>query len=389
MGPRSILHVDMDAFYASVEVRDRPELAGLPLIVGHPGPRGVVAAASYAVRRFGVRSAMPIASARRLCPQAVIVPPRIARYREVSAQAFAIFESFTPLVEPLSLDEAFLDVTASRRLLGEPVAIAERLRERVRRELGLTASVGVAPNKLVAKIASDLRKPDALCRIGVEELPQALDDLPIERLWGVGTKTLPRMHSAGIRRFRDLRVAREETLRALFGRHAEAMRRRAAGLDERPVVRPGTDQSISAECTFESDLDDPAALRTELARLVDRVGTRLRRTDAAAAQVAIKVRTADFATSHRQRSFEPAARDTATLWRLADAMLAQWLAERPHASIRLLGVAVSDLETRAQSDLFGPPEARASRIDTTVDEVRRRFGAARIVRANQIRRDPR
>ncbi|MDE2295141.1 MAG: DNA polymerase IV [Gammaproteobacteria bacterium] len=389
MEARSILHVDMDAFYASVEVRDRPELAGLPVIVGHPGPRGVVAAASYAVRRFGVRSAMPIASALRLCPQAIVVPPRIGRYREVSAQAFAIFESFTPLVEPLSLDEAFLDVTASRRLLGEPVAIAERLRRKVREEIGLTASVGVAPNKLVAKIASDLRKPDGLCRIGAEELPHALDDLPIERLWGIGAKTLPRVHAAGIRSFRDLRSAPEETLRTLFGRHAEAMRRRAAGFDERPVVRPGEERSISAECTFESDLDDPSALRTELARLVDRVGTRLRRTDAAAAQVAIKVRTSDFATSHRQRSFEPPARDTATLWRLADAMLSEWLAERPRTPIRLLGVAVSDLETGTQVDLFEPPGARASRIDTTVDEVRRRFGAARILRANQIRRQPR
>lgn len=389
MDARSILHVDMDAFYASVEERDRPELVGLPLIVGHPGPRGVVAAASYAVRRFGVRSAMPIASALRLCPQAIVVPPRIGRYREVSARAFAIFESFTPLVEPLSLDEAFLDVTASRRLLGEPVAIAERLRDRVRQELGLTASVGVAPNKLVAKIASDLRKPDGLCRIGAEELPHALDDLPIERLWGIGPKTLPRVYAAGIRRFRDLRTAREEALRALFGRHAEAMRRRASGFDERPVVRPSAEQSISAECTFEADLDEPSALHAELARLVDRVGTRLRRTNAAAAQVTIKVRTADFATNHRQRSFEPPARDTATLWRLADAMLSVWLAEHPRASIRLLGVAVSDLETGVQSDLFGSPSAQASRIDTAVDEVRRRFGAARILRASQIRRHPR
>ncbi len=389
MDARSILHVDMDAFYASVEERDRPELAGLPLIVGHPGPRGVVAAASYVVRRFGVHSAMPIASARRLCPQAIIVPPRMARYRDVSSRAFAIFESFTPLVEPLSLDEAFLDVTASRRLLGDPVAIAERLRARVRQELGLTASVGVAPNKLVAKIASDLRKPDGLCRIGAEELPQALDDLPIERLWGIGPKTLPRVHAAGIRCFRDLRTAREPALRALFGRHADAMRRRASGLDERPVLRPSEERSISAECTFEVDLDDPSALRTELARLVDRVGSRLRRTDAAAAQIAVKIRTADFATNHRQRSFEPPARDTATLWSLADALFTEWLAERPRASIRLLGVAVAALGTGTQSDLFEPPSARASRIDTAVDEVRRRFGASRILRANQLRRNPR
>ncbi len=326
MPARSILHVDMDAFYASVEALDRPELAGLPLIVGHAGPRGVVAAASYAVRRFGVHSAMPIGAALRLCPQAIIVPPRMARYREVSARALAIFESQTPLVEPLSLDEAFLDVTASRRLHGDALTIAARIRQRIRSELGVTASVGVAPNKLVAKIASDLRKPDGLCRIGVEELPQALDELPIERLWGVGTKSLPRLHAAGMRCFRDLRVASDSTLRALFGRHADAMRRRAAGIDERPVVAQREEKSISAECTFETDLRDPSALRPQLSRLVDRVAARLRASGSLAAQLAIKVRTADFTTATRQRSFEPPTRATAPLWRLADGRLADWLA---------------------------------------------------------------
>ncbi|HUY84330.1 MAG TPA: DNA polymerase IV [Steroidobacteraceae bacterium] len=386
MQARSILHVDMDAFYASVEALDRPELAGLPLIVGQAGPRGVVAAASYAVRRFGVRSAMPIGAALRLCPQAIIVPPRMARYREISAQALAIFESLTPLVEPLSLDEAFLDVTASRRLHGEALTIAERIRRRVRSELGLTASVGVAPNKLVAKIASDLRKPDGLCRIGAEELPQALDELPVERLWGIGAKSLPRVQAAGMRCFRDLRVATDSTLRALFGRQADTMRRRAAGIDERPVVPQREEQSISAECTFETDLSDPPALRSQLSRLVDRVAARLRASGSSTAQVAIKVRTADFATITRQRSFEPPTHDTAPLWRLADGLLADWLVEHPRAAVRLLGVAVADLAAQAQPDLFGAGAAQESRIDAAVDEVRRRFGSARLLRASQIRR---
>ena len=204
---RAILHIDMDAFYASVEEQDRPELKGKPLIVGGTGGRGVVAAASYAVRRFGVRSAMPMREALRRCPEAIVVHPRMARYKEISDQVFAIFHEFTPLVEGLSLDEAFLDVTASQQLLGEPEKIGADIRRRIAAQTGLTASVGIAPNKLLAKIASDLNKPDGMCRIDAGNMRKILDPLPIHKLFGVGQKTLPTVLAAGIHTFGDARSA--------------------------------------------------------------------------------------------------------------------------------------------------------------------------------------
>src|ERR1700682_5702260 len=247
--PRTILHVDMDAFYASVEERDRPELKGKPLIVGGTGGRGVVAAASYAVRCFGVHSAMPMAEALRRCPDAICIPPRMARYQEVSAQVFEIFHDFTPLVEGLSLDEAFLDVTASLRLMGDGIVIATEVRRRIREATGLTASVGLGPNKLLAKIASDLNKPDGLCRIGSDNVHAILDRLPVQKLFGVGQKSLPGVQAAGIQTVGDLRRARAQTPPAggvarppptppVWGpsaKHGRPMRARAAGLDDRPV----------------------------------------------------------------------------------------------------------------------------------------------------------
>ncbi len=251
----------MDAFYASVEEQDRPELKGKPLIVGGTGARAVVAAASYAVRRFGVRSAMPMREALRRCPDAIVVAPRMARYQEISAQVFEIFREFTPLVEGLSLDEAFLDVTASRQLLGDPEVIGAEIRRRIAKETGLTASVGIAPNKLLAKIASDLHKPDGMCRIDSGNLREILDPLPIQKLFGVGQKTLPAVHAAGIRTFGDARTASEEVLWRAFGKHGKAMRERASGIDDRPVEPDREEKSISAEETFAADIHAVAELR--------------------------------------------------------------------------------------------------------------------------------
>jgi len=246
---RAILHVDMDAFYASVEEQDNPLLKGAPLIVGGSSGRGVVAAASYAVRRFGVHSAMPIATALRLCPNAVCVPPRMARYQEVSARVFATFHEFTPLVQGLSLDEAFLDVTASQTLLGTPEEIGAHIRRRIAQDTGLTASVGIAPNKLLAKIASDIAKPDGMYRLdpGMREV---LDALPIQKLLGVGQKTLGRVQAAGILTFGDARRADDARLWRAFGRHGRAMQERACGIDDRPVEPDVEEKSISAEDTF-------------------------------------------------------------------------------------------------------------------------------------------
>lgn len=226
---RAVLHVDMDAFYASVEQRDDPTLAGKPVIVGGTSGRGVVAAANYEVRKFGVHSAMPMATALRLCPQAVCIPPRMQRYKDVSDQVFSVFYEVTPLVQGLSLDEAFLDVTASRELLGDPVAIARRIKARIREATGLTASVGVAPNKLVAKIASDLDKPDGLTVVTPQTLRQVLDPLAIRRLPGLGRKTGARVEEQGIHTFEQLRTAPDSVLWPLFGRYTARIRERAAG----------------------------------------------------------------------------------------------------------------------------------------------------------------
>src|SRR5215468_3053576 len=232
---RAVLHVDMDAFYASVEQHDDPRLAGLPLIVGWDGGRGVVAAASYEVRRFGVHSAMPVSTALRLCPHAVCVRPRMARYQEVSGVVFGVFREVTPLVQGLSLDEAFLDVTASLEALGSALEIARRIKGRIRERTGLTASVGVAPNKLIAKIASDLGKPDGLTVVTPERVHEVLDPLSVRRLPGLGRKTGARVEAAGVLTLGQLRSAPDAVLWPLFGRYAGWIRERASGIDERPV----------------------------------------------------------------------------------------------------------------------------------------------------------
>src|SRR5450631_571070 len=295
---RAILHIDMDAFYASVEERDRPELKGKPLIVGGSG-RGVVAAANYAVRRFGVRSAMPMGEALRRCPEAICVQPRMARYKEVSERVFAIFHEFTPLVEGLSVDEAFLDVTSSQRLLGGAVTIGGEIRRRIAGQTGLTASVGIAPNKLLAKIASDLNKPDGMCRIDAGNLRETLDPLPIHKLFGVGQRTLPNVLAAGIRTFGDARVAADEMLWRAFGKHGKSMRDRASGLDDRPVEADREEKSISAEETFDTDIRAATELRSQLVHLADRTASRLRANKLLAGRMSVKIRRGDFTTYTR------------------------------------------------------------------------------------------
>jgi DNA polymerase-4 len=381
---RAILHIDMDAFYASVEEQDRPELKGKPLIVGGTGGRGVVAAASYAVRRFGVRSAMPMREALRRCPEAICVLPRMARYKEVSERVFAIFREFTPLVEGLSLDEAFLDVTSSQRLLGSAESIGCEIRRRIRQTTGLTASVGVAPNKLLAKIASDLNTPDGMCRIGPDNLRDILDGLPIEKLFGVGPKTLAAVHAAGIQTFGDLRVAGDELLWRAFGRHGKAMRERASGLDDRPVEPDREEKSISAEETYARDIQGGAPLVVQVLHLADRAATRLRAHELTAGRVSVKIRRSDFTTYTRQRALGSPTQDTAVVSAVAKALLEQWLATQPNAAVRLLGVGVSDLQMSPQADLFAGSPAEISRLDTAIDGIRERFGSGMLTRASLL-----
>jgi len=385
--PRTILHVDMDAFYASVEERDRPELRGKPLIVGGTGGRGVVAAASYAVRCFGVHSAMPMTEALRRCPHAICIPPRMARYQEVSTQVFEIFHDFTPLVEGLSLDEAFLDVTASLRLMGDGIVIATEVRRRIREATGLTASVGIGPNKLLAKIASDLNKPDGLCRIGSDNVHAVLDRLPVQKLFGVGQKSLPGVQAAGIQTVGDLRHATDATLWRAFGKHGRAMRDRAAGVDDRPVEPNREEKSISAEETFAVDIRGAAELERQLTQLADRAAARLRAHALAAGLVTIKVRRGDFTTYTRQRPVLPPTQETAVICGVAQSLLKDWLRSQPHAAVRLLGVGVGDLQIQRQADLFAG-DAPPSRLDATVDGIRERFGKSLLTRASLLPRTP-
>lgn len=353
-GPRTILHVDMDAFYASIEQRDNPELRRRPVVVGGGGNRGVVAAASYEVRRFGVRSAMSMADARRRCPDLVQVRPRMAHYKSVSEQIFAIFRQFTPLVEGLSRDEAFLDVTASRKLFGDGPAIAHRIKQLILDETRLTASVGVAGNKLVAKIASDLDKPDGLAIITADNLHDTLDPLPVAVIPGIGRKTLEKLAALNIHAVRDLRLAPDRDLESVFGRFAGRARERAAGIDNRPVVAEREEKSISAEETYDTDLEERGDMEKELLRLAGTTARRLRRSRLQAGTVQVKIRQADFQTFTRQRSVRPPVSYADQIYHVARELLGAWLEENPGTRVRLLGVGGSRLSPAGQPDLFRP-----------------------------------
>src|SRR6187455_3313293 len=388
--PRAILHVDMDAFYASVEQRDRPELRGQPVIVGGTTNRGVVAAASYEVRKFGVRSAMPISEALRRCPHAICVKPRMSVYRDVSHQVFAIFHDYTPVVEGLSLDEAFLDVTGSLALKGDAISIARGIKQRIRDTTQLAASVGVAPNKLVAKIASDLEKPDGLTVITHDNMHARLDPLSVRRLPGLGRKLGERVEAAGLATLGQLRVAPDAVLWPIFGRDSQRMRERASGIDERPVMSEWDEKSISAEETFFSDLTDHARMHAEVLRLADRAGTRMRAQNLAAGCVQVKIRRADFTTFTRQKRFEPSTADSRTLAKIATELLDAWLAEQPRSKVRLLGVGVNHLHAADQLDLFAAPAAPggtstgANALDSAVDLIRERFGNLAVRRGSAL-----
>ena len=387
MDGRAILHVDMDAFYASVEQRDDPALRGRPVIVGGTGGRGVVAAASYEARRYGVHSAMPVREALRRCPEAVCVPPRIGHYAAVSEQIFAVFHEFTPLVQGLSLDEAFLDVTASTGALGDAEHIAREIKRRIRERAGLTASVGVAPNKLVAKIASDLRKPDGLVIVKPDEIGALLDPLPIRRLAGLGARTAPKVEALGIRTLGELRRASAAQLRPIFGRYTERVQQRAAGIDDRPVIPDRDEKQISAEETFDVDIADRARLRAELVRLVDKASARLRARGLMAGCVTVKIRRRDFVTYTRQRHFEPPTQETRVIIAIASELLEAWLAAQPGAALRLLGVGMSELAPAVQLDLFTAPQtARNRELDAAVDRIRERFGKVALTRASALER---
>jgi DNA polymerase-4 len=400
MGERDILHIDMDAFYAAVEQRDNPALRGKPVLVGGPSGRGVVSTASYEARPFGCRSAMPMRQAMKLCPQATVVMPRMERYVEVSRQVFGILEEFTPLVEPLSIDEAFLDVTGSTRLFGSAETIAAEIKRRVRETTELTASVGVAPSKFVAKLASDFKKPDGLVVVAQDEVASFLAPLPIGRMWGIGAKTLPKIEQLGVHTFGDLLRLSQEELTRRFGDFGERFYRLSRGLDERDVIPDRDARSISHECTFEHDVDDPELLRATLLDQVEHVASRLRRHDRLARCVVMKLRTPDFETITRRSTLEAASDTTEGLWAALRDLFEEWLRSVGRAGlrrgetclpVRLIGAGVTQIVGRdgRQLSLFGAQrEERLQRLDRTVDAIRDRFGDGSI-RRGPVGYDPR
>ena len=380
--PRSIVHLDLDAFYASVEQRDDPRLRGRPVVVGGHPKRGVVLAASYEARRYGVHSAMPMARAVGLGP-IVVVPPRFAAYEEASERVFEILESASPLVEPLSLDEAFLDVGASRALLGEPAAIARRLRERILVEVGLLASAGIAPVKFVAKIASDIAKPNGQKEVRPEEVVSFLAPLKVSRLWGVGPRTEAELSRAGLRTVGDLAARDPASLEARLGPLGAQLSRLSRGEDDRPVVADRERKSIGAEETFAEDLSDPADLRPYLHGQALRVGRRLRRAGLKARAVALKLKLHDFRLVTRQRTLSAPSDDGQELYRLLLELLRE---SPPSAPVRLCGISTHDLSSaaRPQLDLFAGPSRDRSALNEALDRITARFGEEAVTTADLV-----
>jgi DNA polymerase IV len=385
-----IIHADADAFYASVEERDRPELVGKPVIVGGtPEKRGVVSAANYVARRYGVHSAMPAVTARRLCPQGIFLPPRIDYYAEVSGQIREIFERFTPLIEPLSLDEAFLDVTGSEHLFGSAAEIGKKLKQMISQEIRIVVSVGVAPNKFLAKIASDLKKPDALVVVVPGKVQEFLDPLPVERLWGVGKQGSKVFQQLGIRTIGQLRRCPMKILQSHFGKSGEHLCQLAQGIDDRAVVPEQEAKSISHETTFEQDIAELDILRAWLLELAEQVGWRLRKHRLHARTVHLKVRFADFSMITRSQTLAQPTDITKELWQSADEMLCKRLPSG-HLSVRLLGMGVSGLdETGMVQGLLFDQENREkqARLDAMTDEAKERFGMGVIRRGSSLERD--
>jgi DNA polymerase-4 len=381
---RVICHVDMDAFYASVEQRDRPELRGRPVIVGaDPRGRGVVSAASYEARVFGVHSAMPISRAARLCPQAAFVPVDMAKYARVSGEIMAILGDFSPLVEPVSVDEAFLDLTGTEGLFGPGARAVAEMKARIRRETALTASAGVAANKFVAKVASDLRKPDGLVVVDPGTEAAFLAPLPVVRLWGVGKVTARALQSLGITTIAQLQKLPRETLARRFGTHGGDLHDLAFGRDDRPVERFAPPKSMGAETTFGEDTRDTARLHATLRRESERVARELRAEGLAAACVTLKLRFADFRTITRRHTGDP-TQDGLEIYRRACVLLAR---EPLVQAVRLIGVSASTFHPQdtGQLALLDPNALRRERLARVVDRLAGRFGADAVVPAALVR----
>ena len=386
----TVLHADMDAFYAAVEVHRRPDLAGLPVIVGGAGSRGVVLSATYPAREFGVHSAMPMGRARRLCPEAVIVAPDFGAYERVSRGVMAIFRSVTPLVEPLSLDEAFLDVSGARRRLGSPVQIASWLRARVQDEQGISCSVGAATTKFLAKLASARCKPDGLLVVPRDGAVAFLHPLPVGALWGVGERTEETLLRLGLRTVGDIARTPPQTLRRVLGQAVGSQLAELAwGRDPRRVVSDEPERSVGAEETFARDIDDPAVIERELLRLAERTAARLRATGHSGRTVSIKIRFADFTTITRSRTLSGPSDVAHDIYVVAKALFAGLGLQR--ARLRLVGVRVERLVPTAGASrqlMLGERAASWREAEQAADRASRRYGPGAVRPATLVRREP-
>ncbi|MFO7785582.1 MAG: DNA polymerase IV [Thermodesulfobacteriota bacterium] len=374
---RVIIHLDMDAFYPAVEVLDNPELRGKPVVVGGGRERGVVSSASYEARKYGVHSAQPIAKAMRRCPHAVFLPVRMSRYRELSLQVFEIFHRFTPLVEPLSIDEAFLDVTGSARLFGRPEDIARKIKETVFREIGLTASAGVAPSKFVAKIASDMEKPDGLTVVPEERVREFLDPLPVNKMWGVGRVTQEALERLNIKTFRDLSRTPVKVLERRFGKYGTRMHQLSMGVDDRDVQPEHDAKSIGHEETFLEDITELDLVRKELLSLANRVARRVRQESVKGRTITLKVKYSDFKLITRSATLPAPTDDTSDIYCTVSSLLNKTaVGNRP---VRLLGISVSqfvDAEMEGQLSLFLEDKASEKKKELTaaLDSISEKFG---------------
>lgn len=380
---RTVIHFDMDAFFASVEQLDNPDLRGKPVLVGARSRRGVVTAASYEARPRGVRSAMSMVEALRRCPEAIVVVPRRARYSELSGRVFGVFRRYTPLVEGLSVDEAFLDVTGSQALFGDGPEIARRIKQDIRSEIGLTGSAGVAPNKFVAKIASDLDKPDGLTVVSAGEEAEFLAPLPLGRMWRVGPKARVRLRDAGLRTIGDLAGADVRTLEQLLGSWGPVARELARGLDDRPVIVGAPPKSLGSEATFEHDLTTTDALLKPILRQSMLVADRLVNKGLWARVVTLKIKYGDHRIRTRQARLSRAVSDTDAIYQAAGELLGRF--DALDSGVRLTGVSVSSLTKTPDAELFPDPEReRRERLAATTRALRERFGSAGVTRASLI-----
>lgn len=379
-----ILHVDMDAFYASVEQIDNPWLKGRCVIVGGTGGRGVVAAASYEARRFGVRSAMPIFQARQLCPQGVFIHPRMDRYREVSGEVMAVLQEFSPLVEQVSIDEAFMDLSGTERLHGPPADLALLLKKRILEAVHLTCSIGVAPNRFLAKIASDFKKPDGLTVISFDQVADFIDRLPIDKVPGVGPKTQLKIAELGIRFLGEIRKFPEPTLASIFGSYGRRLLELSRGIDPTPITPDSPAKSVSSECTLEKDTCEPAALNRCLLEQAEEVAAGLRKEGVKARTVVLKIKHADFRLCTRRTTFTPATQSSKELYRQARRLLDEY---RLTQKIRLIGLGATGFvpaDAPRQQELFVGAETSKDgweKVDRTVETIKSKFGDKVIQRA--------